>query len=164
AGNQTIKKGESIDATAYTVNGLVGDDAIDSVSLVPGTADVTDNGTIDIADDFSIKNVAGADVTANYNVNLVPGKLVIEEVENIPAPPAEEEPAPAPPTVTESTPAPSAPVETPAPQAEVEETVVQNEPVSPKTGETAMAEVLLILVFGFGAILIEMVYRRRNSR
>ncbi len=164
ADNQTIKKGESIDATAYTVNGLVEDDAIDSVSLVPGTADVTDNGTIDIADDFSIKNVAGADVTANYNVTLVPGKLVIEEVENIPAPPAEEEPAPAPPTVTESTPAPSAPVETPAPQAEVEETVVQNEPVSPKTGETAMAEVLLILVFGFGAILIEMVYRRRNSR
>ena len=61
-----------------TVTGLVPGDEISSVELKTSDTGVTDSGTITVQK-VSVRNAAGADVSANYAFTFIPGKLVIEE-------------------------------------------------------------------------------------
>lgn len=72
-GDQSIAYGGEITPNAYDVVGLLnGQNA--AVTLTPSTAVITENGTITP----TVKITAGSDdVTANYDIHCIPGKLVI---------------------------------------------------------------------------------------
>ena len=74
AADQTITKGEDIESGAFSVTNLV-EGHVPTASLLPSTTDVTDNGTI-TPTAISI-SAAGVDVTANYAITPVAGKLII---------------------------------------------------------------------------------------
>ena len=78
ADNQTIQAGNKIDGTKYAVSGLVDKDII-TATLLASTAEVTDNGIISVKD-VVVKNADGKDVTANYEITCVAGKLAIEAI------------------------------------------------------------------------------------
>ncbi|MBQ1193654.1 MAG: sortase B protein-sorting domain-containing protein [Lachnospiraceae bacterium] len=80
ADDQTIIVGESIDNSEYTVSGLISGDTLSSVTLTPSATEVTDNGIIEVSG-AKIVNADGKDVTDNYNITYVAGKLVVNEVE-----------------------------------------------------------------------------------
>ena len=78
ADEQSIMWGNSIDQTKYTIptGGLVTGDSISKVTITPSTTSLTDNGKISISG-VKIVNVSGADVTGNYAIALVKGKLKV---------------------------------------------------------------------------------------
>ena len=80
AEDQTIVYGDSIDTTKYMITGLLEGHRINAVTLIPSTSDVTDNGTIEVSID-KIVDELGEDVTANYDVICISGKLIIKEAE-----------------------------------------------------------------------------------
>lgn len=77
ASDQTIAYGENIDTTGYTADGLIKGDCISSVKLTPTTVEITDDGAINVSD-IKVINSEGEDVTANYNVICIAGKLIVE--------------------------------------------------------------------------------------
>ena len=82
ASDQTITCGGSI-ATGMdqvTVTGLVGGDALESVTLETSTGDVP-GGNI-IASEARILNDSDEDMTANYNITYQPGKLTISYMDS----------------------------------------------------------------------------------
>ena len=76
AADQTITHGDSIDEKKYSVTGLVDGDSVNAVTLTPSTLELTDNGTITTSD-VKITNRANEDVTGNYAITYVEGKLTI---------------------------------------------------------------------------------------
>lgn len=78
AGDQTIIKGENINQEEYKVSGLVNGDCIVFVNLTPSTTGITENGTIDVSN-VKIVNREGEDVTTNYIVSYMSGKLIIKD-------------------------------------------------------------------------------------
>lgn len=75
AGDQTITYGEAISSDEYGVTGEIGGHTV-TVTLTPSTANVTASGTITASG--AVITADGTDVTANYSVSYVAGKLVIE--------------------------------------------------------------------------------------
>lgn len=181
ADDQTILKGESIYAEGYVVNGLASADIANSVVLVPSTSEVTGNGTVDITT-FIVINGSGADVTSNYNVTLVPGKLVIKEVESseptpdtsepsdnndeqtgggageaIPAPPSDDASKDEKPSAggsKEEKPSSNQPKDDKHSESDREEKIVDSKPLSPDTGEIAIGG-LSLLFFGVAIAVVE---------
>lgn len=83
AQDQTITYGENIDEDMKQVeaDGLAEGDAVVSVKLSADTSKVTDNGVITVAD-AEIQNAAKSDVTGNYNITYIPGKLTVEKAQS----------------------------------------------------------------------------------
>ena len=83
AQDQTITYGENIDEDMKQVeaDGLAEGDAVASVKLSADTSKVTDNGMITVAD-AEIQNAAKSDVTGNYNITYIPGKLTVEKAQS----------------------------------------------------------------------------------
>lgn len=75
AKDQTIAYGSSISNTEITASGLVEGHSV-SATLTPSTSDVTANGTI--TPGAAVITADGVNVTANYNITYVTGKLVIQ--------------------------------------------------------------------------------------
>jgi len=75
AEDQIITCGTSIDSKKYTITDLPGDDAA-AVTLTPSTTGVTYGGTI--TPSVVIKNEDGEDVSKNYYVAAIAGKLIVE--------------------------------------------------------------------------------------
>jgi len=75
AEDQTIVCGKTINSKNYTITDLVGDD-VAAVTLTPSTTDVTYGGTI--APSAVVKNDEGKDVTRNYYIAAIDGKLIVE--------------------------------------------------------------------------------------
>ena len=80
--DQTITEGETLGNSKYWVEGLIVGDNVDSVMLTPSTSQVTDNGTITVSN-VNVHNSSGIDVTGNYNITCIAGKLVIKAAEPI---------------------------------------------------------------------------------
>ena len=74
--NQTINKGENILNGKYTISGLVTGDVVDSITLK-----TSNDGTITV-NNIKIVNSKGQDVTANYDITYVQGKLTVKGEEN----------------------------------------------------------------------------------
>ena len=81
AKDQTVTEGDGIDSSKYTVSGLLEGHSINKVTLIPSTNVVTEDGSIEVHLD-KIVDLAGEDVTANYEITLTEGKLVVEQYEN----------------------------------------------------------------------------------
>lgn len=83
AKDQEIEYGSSIsnDVNEVTVTGLVDPDQLSGIKLTPSTTSVTDNGTINVDTKNVVitREVSGetSEVTHNYTVKAVPGKLKI---------------------------------------------------------------------------------------
>ena len=75
ANDQTIAYGGTISNTEITATGLLDGHSV-SATLTPSTSNVTTNGTI--TPGAAVITADGTDVTANYNITYVTGKLVIE--------------------------------------------------------------------------------------
>lgn len=75
AEDQTITYGAAIDGKNFTITDTKGDD-VATVTLTPSTTEVTYNGTI--TPSAVIKNEDGEDVSRNYYIACLPGKLVIQ--------------------------------------------------------------------------------------
>ena len=75
ANDQTIAYGGTISNTEITATGLLDGHSV-SATLTPSTGNVTTNGTI--TPGAAVITADGTDVTANYNITYVTGKLVIE--------------------------------------------------------------------------------------
>ena len=75
AKDQTIVYGTEISATEYTADGLVEGHTATAI-LTPSTEKVTANGTITAG--TAVITADGADVTANYEITYMDGKLVIQ--------------------------------------------------------------------------------------
>lgn len=78
AKDQVIKEGEDIDYSNYVFTGLAAGDEVVTVILTPNTLEITEDGIIAISD-AKIVNEEDIDVTDNYNIIYVAGKLVIVE-------------------------------------------------------------------------------------
>lgn len=78
AKEQDIVWGNDINQSLYTVSedGLITGDSIKEITLTPSTTARTENGTISVSG-VKIENVAGADVTANYDITMANGNLKI---------------------------------------------------------------------------------------
>ena len=78
AQEQDIVWGNDINQSLYTVSedGLITGDSIKEITLTPSTTARTENGTISVSG-VKIENVAGADVTANYDITMANGNLKI---------------------------------------------------------------------------------------
>ena len=78
AHEQNIIWGNDINQSLYTVSedGLITGDSIKEITLTPSTTARTENGTISVSG-VKIENVAGADVTANYDITMANGNLKI---------------------------------------------------------------------------------------
>ena len=74
AGSQSVVWNHNIDQTKYKVSGLAGGDSITDITLTPSTSALTDNGIITIS---NVKIGNSKDVTHNYNISVVSGKLEI---------------------------------------------------------------------------------------
>ncbi|MBQ3061122.1 MAG: hypothetical protein IJD02_01630 [Lachnospiraceae bacterium] len=90
AKDQTVTEGDGIDSSKYTVSGLLEDHSINKVTLIPSTNVATEDGSIEVHLD-KIVDLAGEDVTANYEITLTEGKLVVVEEEETPDNSEEEE-------------------------------------------------------------------------
>ncbi|MGI6020507.1 MAG: DUF6273 domain-containing protein [Lachnospiraceae bacterium] len=84
ADDQSIYWGTEIDREKYSVSedGLASGDQITEITLLPGTSNLTDSGTISVSG-VKIKNLSGSDVTGNYDITLKNGKLKIAHDANI---------------------------------------------------------------------------------
>ena len=80
ADDQEIIYGESLDADAVTADGLLAGHRVESVTLTPSTADATETGTV-TPKDAVIVDAYGNDVTANYSITYVDGRLTITKGE-----------------------------------------------------------------------------------
>ena len=73
------------DGTALTNSGysvtddLVGGDALDTVTITGTITDYVEGGVANVVGEVTIRNSEGADVTGNYNIVRVDGKLMIEK-------------------------------------------------------------------------------------
>ncbi|MGN0480985.1 MAG: beta strand repeat-containing protein, partial [Lachnospiraceae bacterium] len=78
AQDQNVIWNSEIDQTKYTVseNGLAEGHTISQITLAPSTTALTDNGTISISG-IKIINASGTDVTLNYDITKVDGKLTV---------------------------------------------------------------------------------------
>ncbi len=74
ADNQSVVWNHNIDQTKYKASGLAGGDSITDITLTPSTSALTDNGIITIS---NVKIGNSKDVTHNYNISVVSGKLEI---------------------------------------------------------------------------------------
>lgn len=78
ADSQSIIEGDEIDKSMYWVEGKLCSDHILSVLLTPSTSIITNNGVI-IVSDANIVNADGKDVTDNYDITYISGRLEITE-------------------------------------------------------------------------------------
>ena len=79
ASDQTVTYGQSIQqgVAQVTVSGLCGDDTLSGVTITPSSNQVTVENKTVAPSAAKIMNSGGQNVTANYDITYVPGKLTI---------------------------------------------------------------------------------------